>query len=78
MIRRLLRGPAGSHGARPRRPRARLTGCLLWLLVLVILLIILSLLFGGFHKGAKADTGPAHRPPSAAAAPPRQIGSPYT
>ncbi len=76
MIRRLLRGPAGSHGTRPRRPRAKLTGCLLWLLVLGILLIILSLMFGGFHKGTNAGSGLPHRPPSAAVAAAWLIGSP--
>jgi len=38
----------------PRRPRRRLTGCLLWILGLIIILVILSLLFGGFQKGTKA------------------------
>ena len=39
----------------PRRPRRRLTGCLLWIVGLIIILIILSLLFGGFQKGTKAS-----------------------
>lgn len=38
-----------------RRPRRRLTGCLLWILGLIIVLVILSLLFGGFQKGTKAS-----------------------
>jgi hypothetical protein len=37
-----------------RRPRRRLTGCLLWILGLIVALIVLSLLFGGFQKGTKA------------------------
>ena len=41
----------------PRRPRRRLTGCLLWIVGLIIILIILSLLFGGFQKGTKAGDG---------------------
>ena len=47
------------HGGsgRPRRPRSRLAGCLLWLLALIVALIILSLLFGGFQKGTKAGDG---------------------
>jgi len=49
---RWRRGPLGS---RPRRPRGRLVGCLLWLLGLIIVLVILSLLFGGFHQGTKAS-----------------------
>jgi hypothetical protein len=48
---RWRRGPLGS---RPRR-LGRFTGCLLWLLGLIIVLVILSLLFGGFHKGTKAN-----------------------
>jgi hypothetical protein len=40
-------------GNGPRRPRNRLTGCLLWILGLIIVLVILSLLFGGFQKGTK-------------------------
>jgi hypothetical protein len=43
----------GLLGSRPRRPRIRLGGCLLWLLGLLIILVILSLLFGGFQKGTK-------------------------
>jgi hypothetical protein len=39
---------------RERRPRSRLSGCLLWILALIVVLIILSLLFGGFRKGTKA------------------------
>jgi hypothetical protein len=45
----------GLLGSRPRRPRPRLAGCLLWLLALVIVLVILSLLFGGFQKGTKVN-----------------------
>ena len=45
----------GLPGSRPRRPRGRLTGCLLWLLGLIIVLIVLSLLFGGFQKGSKVN-----------------------
>ncbi len=45
----------GLLGSRPRRPRGRLAGCLLWLLGLIIVLIVLSLLFGGFQKGSKAS-----------------------
>jgi len=53
---RWRRGPLGS---RPRRPRLRLGGCLLWLLGLLIVLVILALLFGGFQKGTKVNgTGP--------------------
>jgi hypothetical protein len=37
-----------------RRPRRRLTGCLLWILAIIIVLVILSLFFGGFQKGTKA------------------------
>lgn len=49
----------GLLGSRPRRPRIRLGGCLLWLLGLLIVLVILSLLFGGFQKGTKVNgTGP--------------------
>jgi hypothetical protein len=48
-------------GNGPRRPRSRLTGCLLWILGLIIVLIILSLLFGGFQKGTKVGAG-APRP----------------
>ena len=44
---------------RERRPRSRLTGCLVWILALIVLLIILSLLFGGFRKGTKVGDGPA-------------------
>jgi hypothetical protein len=43
---------------RERRPRSRLTGCLVWILALIVLLVILSLLFGGFRKGTKAGAGP--------------------
>ncbi len=59
MRRLLFRGPSGANrsGLRRRRPRAKLTGCLLWLLVLLILLVILSLLFGGYRKGARAAAG---------------------
>ena len=49
MLRRWLFG-TGEH-----RPRSRLSGCLLWILLLIALLIVASLLFGGFHKGTKAD-----------------------
>jgi hypothetical protein len=60
---RRRRGPLRS---RPRRPRMRLGGCLLWLLGLLIVLVILALLFGGFQKGTKVNgTGP---PGSTAAA----------
>ncbi len=45
----------GLLGSRPRRPRTRLAGCLLWLLGLIIVLVILSLLFGGFQKGTKVN-----------------------
>jgi hypothetical protein len=45
----------GLLGSRPRRPRGRLAGCLLWILGLIIVLVILSLLFGGFHKGTKVN-----------------------
>ena len=49
----------GLLGSRPRRPRMRLGGCLLWLLGLLIVLVILALLFGGFQKGTKVNgTGP--------------------
>jgi hypothetical protein len=41
----------GSGG--PRRPRRRLTGCLLWIVGLIVALVILSLLFGGFQKGTR-------------------------
>jgi hypothetical protein len=41
--------------SRPRRPRGRLAGCLLWLVGLIIVLVILSLLFGGFQKGSKVN-----------------------
>jgi hypothetical protein len=37
----------------PRRPRGRLTGCLLWVIGLIVILIVLALLFGGFQKGTK-------------------------
>jgi hypothetical protein len=37
----------------PRRPRGRLTGCLLWVIGLIVILVILALLFGGFQKGTK-------------------------
>jgi hypothetical protein len=40
-------------GPRERRPRSRLSGCLLWLLALIIVLIILSLLFGSFRRGTR-------------------------
>jgi hypothetical protein len=43
-----------SPGGRSRRPRRRLTGCLLWIVGLIVALIILSLMFGGFQKGTKA------------------------
>jgi hypothetical protein len=49
MFSRFANRPGGS--GRPRRPRSRLAGCLLWLLAL----IILSLLFGGFQKGTRAS-----------------------
>jgi hypothetical protein len=45
----------GLLGSRPRRPRTRLGGCLLWILGLIIVLVILSLLFGGFQKGTKVN-----------------------
>jgi hypothetical protein len=45
----------GLLGSRPRRPRGRLAGCLLWLVGLIIVLVILSLLFGGFQKGSKVN-----------------------
>jgi hypothetical protein len=45
----------GLLGSRPRRPRTRLGGCLLWILGLIIVLVILSLLFGGFQKGSKVN-----------------------
>jgi len=48
----------GLLGSRPRRPRGRLTGCLLWLLGLIIVLVVLSLLFGGFQKGSKVNGTP--------------------
>jgi len=54
----------------PRRPRRRLTGCLLWIVGLIIILIILSLLFGGFQKGTKAGSDGAPVPFSVAAASP--------
>lgn len=65
---RLFPRPGRSRGRRHGRPRARLTGCLLWIFVLFLLLIILSLLFGGFHKGTKADgAGATAWPPGASA-----------
>ena len=42
-----------SSGRQRRRPRRRLTGCLLWILGLIVVLVILSLMFGGFQKGTK-------------------------
>jgi hypothetical protein len=42
-----------SSGGPLRRPRRRLTGCLLWILGLIVALVILSLMFGGFQKGTK-------------------------
>ena len=45
----------GLLGSRPRRPKIRLGGCLLWILGLIIILVILSLLFGGFQKGSKVN-----------------------
>ena len=57
MLGRFLRRPIGTGGSgpRPRRPRTRLGGCLLWILGLIIVLVILSLLFGGFQKGTKVN-----------------------
>jgi hypothetical protein len=54
MAERYSRRPWGSG---PRRPRSRLTGCLLWILGLIIVLVVLSLLFGGFQKGTRAGAG---------------------
>jgi hypothetical protein len=42
-----------SSGGSLRRPRRRLTGCLLWIVGLIVALVILSLMFGGFQKGTK-------------------------
>jgi hypothetical protein len=55
-------GPAGpwQWRWRRRRRRHRAVGCLLWLLTLLIVLLVLSLLFGGFHRGARVGDGPAH------------------
>jgi hypothetical protein len=50
----------GGNG--PRRPRNRLTGCLLWIVGIIILLLVLSLLFGGFQKGTKAAGPPGPVP----------------
>jgi hypothetical protein len=64
----------GLLGSRPRRPRMRLSGCLLWLLGLLIILVILALLFGGFQKGTKVNgTGP---PPTGEAASAARAGLP--
>jgi hypothetical protein len=54
--------PRRPWGNGPRRPRSRLTGCLLWFLGLIIVLVILSLLFGGFQKGTKVG-GAGHPVP---------------
>jgi hypothetical protein len=58
----------GRLGSRPRRPRRRLGGCLLWILGLIIVLVILSLLFGGFQKGTKVNGTGAPVPFSVSAA----------
>src|SRR5258706_7886023 len=64
----------GLLGSRPRRPRMRLGGCLLWLLGLLIVLVILALLFGGFQKGTKVNgTGP---PPTGEAVSAARAGLP--
>jgi hypothetical protein len=45
----------------PRRrwgwPRSRAGGCLLLVLLVIVLLIVLSVLFGGFQKGTKVNSG---------------------
>jgi hypothetical protein len=55
-------GPRGRAGfRRPWRPRNRAVGCLLWIVALLIVLLLLSVLFGGFQKGTKADSGVGYR-----------------
>jgi hypothetical protein len=45
---------------RRRRRRHRAVGCVLWLLTLLVVLLVLSILFGGFHRGARDGGGQAH------------------
>jgi hypothetical protein len=45
---------------RRRRRRHRAVGCALWLLTLIVVLLVLSILFGGFHRGARDGGGQAH------------------
>jgi hypothetical protein len=61
-----------------RRPRGRLTGCLLWVIGLIVILVILALLFGGFQKGTKvgADARAAWSRAAASLALPRAAALP--
>jgi hypothetical protein len=45
---------------RHNRRRRRAVGCFLWMLTLLIVLLVLSILFGGFHRGARVGGAPAH------------------
>lgn len=45
---------------RRRHRRRRAVGCVLWLLTLLVVLLVLSILFGGFHRGARDSGGQAH------------------